>query len=142
MGLVLERQEEGSPECGLKRSLPYRADLILVSVGAMAVSRAAYLNDMPYWATLSKPDFQTRVTSQAFVACRRQERKAETALPPTASLSAMMGRVQRVRTGEDAQARNSGSHGVVGAVSVALAGGGAKKVGVAADAADSTRTGL
>lgn len=42
-----------------------------------------YLNEMPYWATLSKPLFQTRVTSQAFVACSRQERKAETALPPT-----------------------------------------------------------
>jgi len=39
--------------------------------------------EMPYWATVSKPAFQTNVTSQAFVACRRHERKAETALPPT-----------------------------------------------------------
>ena len=38
---------------------------------------------MPYCETASKPDFHTSVTSQAFVACRRQERKAETALPPT-----------------------------------------------------------
>jgi hypothetical protein len=43
----------------------------------------AYLNDMPYWATLSYPDFHTRVTSQAFVACSRHDKKAETALPPT-----------------------------------------------------------
>lgn len=48
------------------------------------MSVLTYLNDIPYWATLSKPDFQTRVTSQAFVAWRRHERKAETALPPTA----------------------------------------------------------
>ena len=44
----------------------------------------AYLKDMPYWATLSYPDFHTRVTSQAFVACSRHDKKAETALPPTA----------------------------------------------------------
>lgn len=44
----------------------------------------AYLNEMPYCDTASKPLFQTRVTSQALVAERRQERKAETALPPTA----------------------------------------------------------
>jgi hypothetical protein len=43
-----------------------------------------YLNEMPYCDTASKPLFQTRVTSQALVAERRQERKAETALPPTA----------------------------------------------------------
>ena len=42
-----------------------------------------YLNDIPYCATASKPDFQTKVTSQALVACNLQERKAETALPPT-----------------------------------------------------------
>jgi hypothetical protein len=38
---------------------------------------------MPYWWTASKPDFHTRVTSQAFVAWSRHERKAETAFPPT-----------------------------------------------------------
>jgi hypothetical protein len=43
-----------------------------------------YLNEMPYCDTISKPLFQTRVTSQALVAERRHERKAETALPPTA----------------------------------------------------------
>jgi hypothetical protein len=40
---------------------------------------------MPYWATFSYPDFQTRVTSQAFVACNRQDKNADTALPPTVS---------------------------------------------------------
>lgn len=44
----------------------------------------AYLKEMPYCATAWKLDFQTNVTSHAFVACRRQERNAETALPPTA----------------------------------------------------------
>ena len=43
----------------------------------------SYLNDIPYCDTASKPDFQTRVTSQALVACSLQERNAETALPPT-----------------------------------------------------------
>ena len=43
-----------------------------------------YFIEMPYCATFSKPDFHTRVTSQALVAWRRQERKADTALPPTA----------------------------------------------------------
>ena len=43
----------------------------------------AYLNDIPYCDTDSNPDFQTRVTSQALVACSRHERNAETALPPT-----------------------------------------------------------
>lgn len=42
-----------------------------------------YLNVIPYCATDSKPDFHTSVTSHAFVAWRRQERKADTALPPT-----------------------------------------------------------
>ena len=42
-----------------------------------------YLNEMPYWATLSNPDFHTSVTSQALVAWRRHDRNAETALPPT-----------------------------------------------------------
>lgn len=41
-------------------------------------------NEMPYCDTASKPDFQTSVTSQALVACNLQERKAETAFPPTA----------------------------------------------------------
>ena len=49
---------------------------------------AAYWKEMPYCATLSKPDFQTRVTSQAFVACSRHDKKAETAFPPTGRLSA------------------------------------------------------
>ena len=43
-----------------------------------------YLNEMPYWATLSYPDFQTSVTSQAFVAWSRHDKNAETAFPPTA----------------------------------------------------------
>lgn len=43
----------------------------------------SYLNDMPYWWTFSKPFFHTNVTSHAWVAERRHERKAETALPPT-----------------------------------------------------------
>jgi hypothetical protein len=41
------------------------------------------LNEMPYCDTFSKPDFQTSVTSQALVACRRHDRKADTAFPPT-----------------------------------------------------------
>lgn len=41
------------------------------------------MKDMPYCATCSKPDFHTRVTSQALVACSLQERKADTGLPPT-----------------------------------------------------------
>ena len=73
------------PAWGLKRSLPYSWDLQRVSglYGVRLRWATAYLNDMPYWATLSYPDFQTRVTSQAFVACSRHDRKAETALPPT-----------------------------------------------------------
>lgn len=43
----------------------------------------AYRNEIPYCETDSKPFFQTKVTSQAFVACSLQERNAETALPPT-----------------------------------------------------------
>lgn len=38
---------------------------------------------MPYCETASNPDFQTSVTSQALVACNLQDKKAETALPPT-----------------------------------------------------------
>lgn len=38
---------------------------------------------MPYCDTESNPDFHTSVTSQAFVACSLQERKADTAFPPT-----------------------------------------------------------
>lgn len=43
----------------------------------------SYRKEIPYCATASYPDFQTSVTSQALVACSLQERKAETALPPT-----------------------------------------------------------
>lgn len=43
-----------------------------------------YLKETPYCETASKPDFQTRVTSQEVVACNRHDRKAEMALPPTA----------------------------------------------------------
>ena len=49
----------------------------------MVLKSNAYLNDMPYCETDSKPDFQTRVTSQAFVACNRHDKNAETAFPPT-----------------------------------------------------------
>lgn len=56
----------------------------------------AYLNDMPYWATLSYPDFQTRVTSQAFVACSRHDKKAETALPPTVDCQQLLTRYEDV----------------------------------------------
>jgi hypothetical protein len=45
--------------------------------------RATHLKEMPYWATLSNPFFHTSVTSQAFVAWSRQDRKAEVPLPPT-----------------------------------------------------------
>ena len=52
-----------------------------------------YLKDIPYCDTASYPDFHTRVTSHALVAWSLQERKADTALPPTMiyflSLSAM-----------------------------------------------------
>ena len=41
------------------------------------------LKEMPYCDTASKPLFQTSVTSHALVADSLQERKAETALPPT-----------------------------------------------------------
>ena len=37
---------------------------------------------MPYCETASYPDFQTKVTSQALVACNLQDRKADTAFPP------------------------------------------------------------
>lgn len=43
----------------------------------------AYLKETPYWATASKPDFQTSVTSQEVVAWSLQDRKAEMALLPT-----------------------------------------------------------
>lgn len=39
--------------------------------------------EMPYCETCSKPDFHTSVTSQALLAWRRHDRKAETAFPPT-----------------------------------------------------------
>jgi hypothetical protein len=38
---------------------------------------------MPYWATASYPDFHTKVTSHAFVACNRHDKNADTAFPPT-----------------------------------------------------------
>ena len=50
------------------------------------VSQSSYLNEMPYCETPSKPLFHTSVTSQAFVADNRHERKAETALPPTTQI--------------------------------------------------------
>jgi hypothetical protein len=55
----------------------------LLATAQHGLSCATHLNEMPYWATLSYPDFHTRVTSQAFVACSRQDKKADTALPPT-----------------------------------------------------------
>lgn len=57
-----------------------------VTVSAMAGSPMGslpYLNEMPYCETASKLLFQTSVTSHALVADKRQERKAETAFPPT-----------------------------------------------------------
>ena len=41
------------------------------------------MNEIPYWCTASNPDFHTNVTSQAFVAWSLQDKKADTALPPT-----------------------------------------------------------
>lgn len=76
----------GIPCLGLKRSLPNVLDLGHSSA-LIAVRRwgeISYLNEMPYCDTVSKPLFQTSVTSQALVAERRHDRKAETALPPTA----------------------------------------------------------
>lgn len=92
------------PRRGLNRSLPKDADLgTAISIRerrrALKPSHAllqdpTYLNEMPYCATCSYPDFQTRVTSQALVACNLHDRKAETAFPPTriifiSSISAM-----------------------------------------------------
>lgn len=94
------------PRRGLNRSLPKDADLgTTVSIKERRGGRSqvlahsllqgpAYLNEMPYCATCSYPDFQTRVTSQALVACNLHDRKAETAFPPTrtifiSSISAM-----------------------------------------------------
>lgn len=51
--------------------------------GSKPVEETIYLNDIPYCDTASKPDFQTSVTSQALVAWSRQDRNADTALPPT-----------------------------------------------------------
>lgn len=64
-------------------------------------SLSTYLNDMPYCETFSKLLFQTNVTSQAFVADSRHERKAETEFPPTtqicciSSSSAMAGMMKK-----------------------------------------------
>lgn len=44
---------------------------------------STYLKEIPYCATCSKPVFHTRVTSQAFVAWSRHDKKAETEFPPT-----------------------------------------------------------
>lgn len=79
-------QGHNIPCLGLKRSFPNVLDLKESSAVMVGKERfaVAYLNEMPYCDTASKPLFQTRVTSQALVAERRQERKAETALPPTA----------------------------------------------------------
>jgi hypothetical protein len=76
----------GIPCLGLKRSLPNVLDLGSLSalVNGRKRGKISYLNEMPYCDTVSKPFFQTRVTSQALVAERRHDRKAETALPPTA----------------------------------------------------------
>lgn len=73
---------------GLKRSLPNLLDLGSGSVAPLiplGETRSTYLNDTPYWLTASYPLFHTSVTSQALVADKRQDKKAETALPPTTS---------------------------------------------------------
>jgi len=79
-------------QVGIRTSVGLKPLVAVESGSAWTVSKreasaaaavAGYLKVMPYWATLSKPDFQTRVTSQALVACRRHDRKAETAFPPT-----------------------------------------------------------
>lgn len=44
------------------------------------------MNDIPYCDTASNAVFQTNVTSQEWVACKRHERNAESGLPPTANL--------------------------------------------------------
>jgi hypothetical protein len=46
-------------------------------------TESTYLNEMPYWATLSNPFFHTSVTSQALVACSRHDKNADVPLPPT-----------------------------------------------------------
>lgn len=83
-----QRWDQGCniPCLGLKRSLPNVLDLGNSSalIGARRRGKISYLNEMPYCDTVSKPLFQTSVTSQALVAERRHDRKAETALPPTA----------------------------------------------------------
>ena len=72
---------------GLKRSLPNAEDLEIYIRFALRGDRsrvkATYLKEMPYCETASYPDFQTSVTSQAFVAWSLQDRNAETAFPPT-----------------------------------------------------------
>jgi hypothetical protein len=78
--------------------------------------RVTYLNETPYCDTASKPDFQTKVTSQEVVACSRHERKAEIALPPTAHtvrLSIM--RCVKVKlTGQNAQTWRRSHRGKAG----------------------------
>lgn len=75
----------------------------------MGEELATYFIEMPYCATCSKPDFHTNVTSQEFVAWRRQERKADTALPPTEveSQRDIVAEEQRARRSEDAIAGSS-----------------------------------
>ena len=60
----------------------------------------SYLNEMPYCATVSKPLFHTSVTSQALVADRRHERKADTELPPTRIALVFSFAILTRRTGE------------------------------------------
>jgi len=73
------------PCLGLKRSLPNLLDLchVLESLLLPCAFAMPYLKDMPYCETDSKPLFHTSVTSQALVADKRQERKADTEFPPT-----------------------------------------------------------
>jgi len=81
------RLRDDVPCRGLNLSLPKTGDLwFRTSEAGGRRSRAegpTHLKEMPYWATWSKPDFHTRVTSQALVAWSRHDRKADTAFPPT-----------------------------------------------------------
>lgn len=54
-----------------------------MSCPSIGTGTGSYRKETPYCATDSNPDFQTRVTSHEFVACNRQDKKAETAFPPT-----------------------------------------------------------
>ena len=62
----------------------FRPSLISVMPRKMRPGKGGnHLNVMPYCETDSNPDFQTSVTSQAFVAWSLHERNADTELPPT-----------------------------------------------------------